>query len=126
MAGSLLMSRLQGALYVFYVGFGIFDLPSPAYIPVTLRTQNGSERIVPCDAYRPVETRAQAVLFSSERLDTRETYTITVTKTNDTDSNSINIDAFILTQPEGESVSIGPPGTTFSVFPPASGPDPPS
>ena len=110
------MSWLQGALYVFYIGYGIYDLPSPAYIPVTLRSQNGSGITVQCDAYRPKETRAQSVLFSSDRLDTKQTYTITVTKTNDTDSNSINIDAFVLTQAEGEAASIGPLGTTFSVF----------
>jgi len=61
---------------------------------------------VQSDAFRPVETRAQAVLFSSDRLDITETYTITVTKTNDTSTNSINVDAFILTQPGDTVVKI--------------------
>lgn len=125
-AGLLLMSRLQGALYVYYVGYGIMDLPSPAWIPVTLQTRNGSGSMVKCDAYRPKETRAQSVLFGSDRLNTTEIYTITVTKTNDTDDNSINIDAFILTQPEGEAVSVFSPGTNFYVFAPAPASNPPS
>lgn len=125
MAGPLLISRLQGALYVFYMGYGIMDLPSP-YIPVTLQTRNGSGITVQCDAYRPKETRAQSILFSSDRLDTTETYTITVTKTNGTDNNSINIDAFVLTQPEGEAVTIFSSCTIFSIFAPASASDLPS
>lgn len=68
------------------------------------------------DAYRPSETRAQAVLFSSDRLDITETYTITVTKTNDTANNSINIDAFILTQPDETNVKISAPGTGISAL----------
>jgi hypothetical protein len=82
---------------------GIMDLPSPANIPVTLQTRNGTAITAQCDAYRPKETRTQSVLFSSDRLNITQTYTITVTKDNGTDSNSINIDAFVLTQPDGEA-----------------------
>jgi len=101
------MSKLQGAVFVYYVGYGIRDLPSPANIPVTLQPRGGSPITVECDAHRPSETRAQVVLFSSDRLNITETYTITVTKTNGTQENSINVDAFILTQPEGGVATIG-------------------
>lgn len=125
-AGSLLMSRLQGALYVYFVGFGIFDLPSPANIPVTLQPKNGSAITVQCDAYRPKESRTQAVLFGSDRLDITQTYTITVTKDNGTLSNSINIDAFVLTQPDGAVITLSSPGTKVSAFASAPASDPPS
>ncbi len=109
---------------MFYVGYGIRDLPSPAFIPITLQPQRGSLITVQSDAYRPSETRAQAVLFSSDRLDITETYTITVTKTNDTSSNSINVDAFILTQPDDTTVKIATLGTGVSALVPASASDP--
>ena len=109
---------------MFYVGYGIRDLPSPAFIPITLQPQRGSLITVRSDAYRPIETRAQAVLFSSDRLDITETYTITVTKTNETSTNSINVDAFILTQPDDTTVKIVTPGTGVFALIPSSASDP--
>lgn len=109
---------------MYYVGYGIYDLPSPAFILITLQPQHGSLITVQSDAHRPQETRAQAVLFSSDRLNITETYTITVTKTNGTLDNSINIDAFILTQPDDTTVKITTPGTGVSALAPASASDP--
>ena len=57
-------------------------------------------------------------------LNITETYTITVTKTNGTLDNSINIDAFILTQPEDTTVKITTPGTGVSTLAPTSASDP--
>lgn len=109
---------------MYYVGYGIRDLVSPI-IPVTLQPQRGGLITVQTDAYRPSETRAQAVLYSSDRLDITETYTITVYKTNDTLSNSINVDAFILTQPNETNVKILAPtfGTCVFTLVSASTPD---
>jgi len=80
-------------------------MPPPALVPITLQPQHGSAITVQTDSYRPEGSQAQIVLFSSTRLDPSETYTITVTKTNATLANGVNIDSFIITQPDGASSS---------------------
>ncbi len=65
---------------------------------------------------RPPEAQAQTILFTSNRLDPTETYTITVTKTNATFNVDLNIDSLILTQPDGADSPFPPPGTNFSAF----------
>ena len=55
------------------------------------------------------------IIFSSNRLDPTETYTITVSKTNATLNSDVNVDAFILTQPDGADLIItSSPGIYFS------------
>jgi hypothetical protein len=104
------MTGLQGALYVYYVGYGIKEMPPPALVPITLQPQHGSAIAVQSDSYRPDGAQARITLFSSNRLDPTETYTITVAKTNATLVHGVNIDSFTLTQPDTASSS---PGTDF-------------
>ena len=111
--GPLPTSRLQGAVYVYFVGYPIVPMSPPALIPMTLQPWHGSAITVESDAYRAPGTPAQIILFSSNRLDPTETYTLTVTKTNATLKNDLNIDAFILTQPDGAG-STSPPGIYIS------------
>lgn len=101
------MAWFQGALYVYYVGYGVKEMPPPALVPITLQPQHGSAITVQSESYRPEGAQAQIILFSSDRLDPTETYTITVTKTNATLVHGVNIDSFILTQPDGASSSLG-------------------
>jgi hypothetical protein len=115
------MSRLQGAVYVYYLGYPITSMSPPALIPTTLQPWHGSAITVESDAYRPVA--AQVILFSSNRLDPTETYTITVTKTNETLNHDLNIDAFILTEPDGAESTTFSPGTNFSSSPSVSAAD---
>jgi hypothetical protein len=123
----LLTPKLQGATYVYYVGYGVKEMPPPALVPITLQPQHGSAISVQSDSYRPAGAQAQIILFTSNMLDPKETYTITVTKTNATLDHGTNIDSFILTQPD-EAGSTTPPGTSFlsSVSASASNPPPPS
>lgn len=124
-AGPLLIARLQGALYVYYIGYGIKEMPPPALVPITLQPQHGNAIAVQSDSYRPEGAQAQITLFTSNRLDPNETYTITVTKTNATLVHGVNIDSFILTQPDRADLTPSSPGTDFfSVS--ASTPDSPS
>ena len=105
------MSRLQGAVYVYYVGCIIASMSPPALIPTTLQPLHGSAITVESDAYRPLGSPVQITLFSSNRLDPTETYTITVSKTNATLNSDVNIDAFILTLPDGADLTRISPGT---------------
>ena len=107
------MSRLQGAVYVYYVGCPIASMSPPALIPTTLQPQHGSAITVESDAYRPLGSPVQIILFSSNRLDPTETYTITVSKTNATLTSDVNIDAFILTLPDGAGSTMLSPGTNI-------------
>ena len=102
-----LMPRLQGAIAVYYIGYDVKGVPPPLLIPITLLPWHGSPTTVQSDMYRPAEASNQTVLFSSNRLDPSEMYTITVTKTNASLHYGVNIDAFILTLPDG-------PGTNSS------------
>ena len=79
----------------------------PALVPITLQPRHGNAITLQSDAYRAAEAQAQITLFSSDKLDPTETYTITVTKTNATLANDLNIDAFILTQLDGANTSAG-------------------
>jgi hypothetical protein len=93
-----LMTRFQGALYVYYVGYGVKEMPPPALVPITLQPQHGSTITVQSDSYRPAGAQGQIILFRSNKLNPTETYTITVTKTNATLAHGVNIDSFIITQ----------------------------
>ena len=86
----------------------------PALIPITLQPLHGSAITVQSDAYRPPAAQAQTIIFTSDRLDPTETYTITITKTNATSNLDLNIDSFILTQPDGVDSPLPPPGANFS------------
>ena len=86
----------------------------PALIPTTLQPWHGSAITVESDAYRPLGSPVQLILFSSNRLDPTETYTITVSKTNATLNSDVNIDAFILTQPDGADLTTSSPGIYIS------------
>lgn len=110
-ARALLMSRLQGAVYVQYVGYPMKGVASPALIPITLQPWHGKLITVQSDASRPQDAQAQTILFSSDKLDPTETYTITIMKTNATLDIDLNIDSFILTQLDP---TFSPPGTSFS------------
>jgi len=88
------------------------QMPPPAFVPITLQPKHGSAIAVQSDSYRPAGAQAQITLFSSSRLDPTETYTITVTKTNATLVHGVNIDSFILTQPDKAGAS---PGTDFCI-----------
>ena len=113
--GPLLIARLQGALYVYYIGYGVKEMPPPALVPITLQPQHGNAIAVQSDSYRPEGAQAQITLFTSNRLDPNETYTITVTKTNATLVHEVNIDLFILTQPDRADSTPSPPGADFSL-----------
>ncbi len=121
----MLMSRLQGAVYVYYVGCPIASMSPPALIPTTLQPWHGSAITVESDAYRPLGSPVQIVLFSSNRLDPTETYTITVSKTNATLNSDVNIDAFILTQPDGSDSTTFSAGTNTIEFTSMSAPNTP-
>ena len=108
------MARFQGALYVYYVGYGVKEMSPPALVPITLQPQHGSAVAVQSDSYRPEGAQAQITLFSSNRLDPNETYTITVTKTNATLVHGVNIDSFILTQPDRAGTNPSP-GADFAL-----------
>lgn len=120
--GTLLMSRLQGAVNVQYVGYAMKGVASPALIPITLQPWHGRVIMVQSDASRPLDAQAQTILFSSDRLDPTETYTITITKTNATLDIDLNIDSFVLTQLDPTS---SPPGTSFPASASAPTSDPP-
>jgi len=85
----------------------------PALIPITLLPWHGSPITAQSDAYRPAEASNQIVLFSSDRLEPSEMYTITVTKTNATLEIDLNVDSFILTMPDGADSIPSPPGSNF-------------
>jgi hypothetical protein len=108
------MFILQGAIYVYYIGYGIKEMSPSAPVPVTLQPQHGSAVTVESNSYRPQGAQAQVVLFTSSILDPTETYTITVTKTSATLDYGVNIDSFILTQPDGAN-STTVPGTNFCI-----------
>ena len=95
------MSRLQGAIAVYFVGYVMKGASPPAFIPITLLPWHSSPITAESDAYRPAEASNQIVLFSSNGLEPSEMYTITVTKTDATLEIDVNIDSFILTTPDG-------------------------
>jgi len=109
--GLLLMSRLQGAIAVYFVGYAMKEVSPPALIPITLLPSHGSPKTVQSDAYRPAGTSNQIVLFNE--LDPSEIYTITVTKTNTTLGPDVNVDSFILTMPDGADSISSLLGTNF-------------
>ena len=88
---------------------------SPLLVPITLQPWNGDAITVQSDASRPTDADAVITLFSSEKLDPSETYTITVTKTSTTLGNDLNVDAFILTQLHEVATTSSSPGTDFLV-----------
>jgi hypothetical protein len=107
------MSRLQGMVYVHFVGYAMKGATAPALVPITLQPWRSSAITVQVDAYRPLEANPQAILFSTNKLDPTETYTITITKTNATLDIDLNVDSFILTQPDvANSASL--PGINLS------------
>ena len=112
-------------MYVYYVGLPIATMSPPALIPTTLQPSRGSAIRMESDAARPPGSPAQLILFSSNRLDPTETYTITVYKTNATLNSDVNIDAFILTQPDGAGLTF-PPGIYISESAFLSAPNTPS
>lgn len=118
------MIRPQDALYVYYIGYGIKEMPPPALVPITLQPKHGSAVTVQSESYRPAGAQAQIILFSSNRLDPMETYTITVTKSNATLGNGVNIDAFLLTKPDGAN-STSSPGTNALEYASELASDPP-
>jgi len=100
-------------------------MPPPALVPITLQPQHGSAIARQAESYRPAGAQAQITLFSSDRLDPTETYTITVTKTNATLIHGVNIDSFILTQPDKADLT-SLPGTNVLASALGSASDPPS
>lgn len=106
---------LQGALYVYCIGYAMKGGSSPLLVPITLQPLNGNAITVQSDASRPADADAVITLFSSDKLNPLETYTITVTKTSTTLGNDLNVDAFILTQLHEVATTSSSPGIDFLV-----------